>query len=94
MKGRRRAERPVRSRSYPGFGIGILLTGKVILLLNSVFIPLLNEIHRSMESEREKEREMLLALFTPFVPLFAPFGRTIPNEYMMWDKQVSSELSK
>lgn len=55
-KRRRRAERPVRSRSYPGFGIGILLTGKVILPLNSVFIPLLNEIHRGMERERERER--------------------------------------
>lgn len=47
-KGRRRAERPVRSRSYPGFSIGILLTVKVILPLNSVFIPPLNEIHRSL----------------------------------------------
>lgn len=56
-KGRRRAERPVRSRSYPGFSFGILLTVKVILLLNSVFIPLLNEIHRSMEREKEREKE-------------------------------------
>lgn len=70
-KGKRRAERPVRSRSYPGFSIGILLTGKVILLLNSVFIPLLNEIHRSMERAREKE--MLLSLHpvcSPLCPLW------------------------
>ena len=57
--------RLVRSRSYPGFSIGILLSVKVILPVNSVFIPLLNEIHRSMETEkgerereREREREM------------------------------------
>ena len=49
-------ERLVRSRSYPGFSIGILLSVKVILPVNSVFIPLLNEIHRSME--REGERDM------------------------------------
>lgn len=61
-KGRRWAERPVRSRSYPGFSIGILLTVKVILLLNSVFIPLLNEIHRSMERWRERERDTPLSL--------------------------------
>lgn len=64
-KGRRRAERPVRSRSYPGFSIGILLTVKVILLLNSVFIPFLNEIHRSMEGEREKAREGCSSLAFP-----------------------------
>ena len=46
----------MRSRSYPGFSIGILLSVKVILPVNSVFIPLLNEIHRSME--REGERDM------------------------------------
>lgn len=77
-KGRRRAERPVRSRSYPGFSIGILLTVKVILLLNSVFIPLLNEIHRSMERERKrerkKEREIVLSLFPQLVPTFAPYN--------------------
>lgn len=76
---RRRAERPVRSRSYPGFSIGILLTGKVILPLNSVFIPLLNEIHRSME----RERCSALSLQPVF---FALFGHTIPNEYTTWDK--------
>lgn len=46
----------MRSRSYPGFSIGILLSVKVSLPVNSVFIPLLNEIHRSMEKERERER--------------------------------------
>lgn len=72
-KGRRRAERPVRSRSYPGFSIGILLTVKVILPLNSVFIPLLNEIHRSLWGE--KERKMLLSFsLRPFVPPFAPYN--------------------
>lgn len=54
----RGAPRLVRSRSYPGFSVGILLSVKVILPVNSVFIPLLNEIHRSMEKERESEREM------------------------------------
>lgn len=54
--GRSETEQLVRSRSYPGFSIGILLSVKVILLVNSVFIPLLNEIHGSMESERDRER--------------------------------------
>ncbi len=49
--------RLVRSRSYPGFSIGILLSVKVILPVNSVFIPLLNKIHRSMERERKREGE-------------------------------------
>lgn len=49
-------ERLVRSRSYPGFSIGILLSVKMILPVNSVFIPLLNEIHRSMERERGNRR--------------------------------------
>lgn len=47
----------MRSRSYPGFSIGILLSVKVILPVNSVFIPLLNEIHRSMERKGEREGE-------------------------------------
>ncbi len=47
----------MRSRSYPGFTIGILLSVKVILPVNSVFIPLLNKIHRSMERERKREGE-------------------------------------
>lgn len=47
----------MRSRSYPGFGIGILLSGKMNLLVNSVFIPLLNEIHRSMERKRTRGEE-------------------------------------
>lgn len=54
-KGRRWSERLVRSRLYPGFTIGILLSVKVILPVNSVFIPLLNEIHRSIEREREQD---------------------------------------
>lgn len=49
-------EQLVRSRSYPGFSIGILLSVKMILPVNSVFIPLLNEIHRSMERERGNRR--------------------------------------
>lgn len=49
-------ERLVRSRSYPGFSIGILLSVKMILPVNSVFIPLLNEIHSSMERERGNRR--------------------------------------
>lgn len=55
-KGRRGTERLLRSRSYPGFSIGILLSVKVILPVNSVFIPLLNEIHRSIVREREGKR--------------------------------------
>lgn len=47
----------MRSRSSPSFGIGIHLSVKVILPMNSVFIPLLNEIHRG--TERGKERGML-----------------------------------
>lgn len=46
-----------RSRLYPGFGIGILLSFKMNLPVNSVFIPLLNEIHRSMERERKMGEE-------------------------------------
>lgn len=49
------AERLARSRSYPGFSIGILLSVKVILPVNGVFIPPLNEIHRSTGRERERE---------------------------------------
>lgn len=45
--GGRQAERLARSRSSPGFSIGILLSVKVILPVNGVFIPPLNEIHRS-----------------------------------------------
>lgn len=47
----------MRSRSYPGFSIGILLSVKVILPVNSVFIPTLNEIHRSMERKGERPGE-------------------------------------
>lgn len=50
----RGSKKLLRSRSYPGFSIGILLSGKMNLPVNSVFIPLLNEIHRSMERERER----------------------------------------
>lgn len=40
--GERGGERLARSRSYPGFSIGILLSVKVILPVNGVFIPPLN----------------------------------------------------
>lgn len=72
-------ERLARSRSYPGFSIGILLSVKVILPVNSVFIPLLNEIHRSMEREqgreweRERERDM-----TKKWESSSPLPRTLP----------------
>lgn len=75
-------ERLVRSRSYPGFSIGILLSVKMILPVNSVFIPLLNEIHRSMERERgnrrwresERERDMTKKResYPSPLPLFLP----------------------
>lgn len=56
-KGQKGREKLLRSRSYPGFSIGILLSVKMNLPLNGVFIPLLNEIHRSMEREREMGEE-------------------------------------
>lgn len=80
-------ERLVRSRSYPGFSIGILLSVKVILQVNSVFIPLLNEIHRSTgrESESNSSSLFFLSLLPP------PFGHTIANENTAWDKQLLSD---
>ncbi len=97
----------MRSRSYPGFSIGILLSVKVILPVNSVFIPLLNEIHRSMERKRERERERgregererdmtkkreSERGLSLSSPLFiSPFGHTIANENTAWDKQLLSD---
>lgn len=65
-------ERLARSRSYPGFSIGILLSVKVILPVNGVFIPPLNEIHRNIgrEGGREmtKKRERISPHFFFFIP--------------------------
>lgn len=75
-KGGRGTEQLVRSRSYPGFSIGILLSVKMILPVNSVFIPLLNEIHRSMERgggrERERHDKEKRKLPLPSLSLFLP----------------------
>lgn len=93
----------MRSRSYPGFSIGILLSVKMNLPLNSVFIPLLNEIHRSMEREREmgeeRQRDMTEKkekVSPPLPPssssllVAPPLRYTIANENTAWDKQLLS----
>lgn len=84
-----------RSRSYPGFSIGILLSVKVILPVNGVFIPALNEIHRSTRRGREgamtKRGERIPHYHTFFSLLLLisrPLGHTIENEKSARDKQV------